>query len=195
METIVKKLNEIQKALKAPKNQKNNFGNYMYRNAEDILEAAKPLVHSKDCVITVDEEVFEIAGKLCMKSTAKLTDGKEFVSCVGLAFIDLNKKGMSSEQATGAASSYAKKYALGNLFAIDDTKDADSTNTHGKGESSANALKKPSNDKPTLNTKHTNWNQVLNALQTGKRSVEQLKESFQFDEKTYKILKTHEKLG
>jgi hypothetical protein len=184
METITNKLTSIQAKLSAPKNQYNSFGKYKYRNAEDIIESVKPLTYAEGCALIIDEEVFEIGGKLCMKSTAKLTDGKEFISCTGLAFIDLSKKGMSSEQATGAASSYAKKYALGNLFAIDDTKDADSIiQYHGNlnGEE--------------LKISHKAWDKALKALQTGETTVDKIGLKYKFTENSRNMLKTHEKLG
>lgn len=182
METITKKLISIQKGLKVPKSQFNKFGNYYYRSAEDILEAVKPVCHANGCVLTIDENINEVGSESLLKATATVTDGKERASSSGFAFIDLHKKGMDKPQATGAASSYAIKRALGNLFAIDDTKDPDATNDH------------KTSSKPVLNTKNENWNAALKALQDGKRTVDQLKESFSIPENIYKILKTHEKL-
>jgi hypothetical protein len=191
METIVKKLSKIQRFLVARKSQFNKFGKYYYRNAEDILESLKPLVYEENCSLLVDEEVLIIQDKLCMKSTVKLTDGKEHISCTGLAFIDLEKKGMSSEQATGAASSYAKKYALGNLFAIDDNKDADSQEPTDKEPEKPKA--------PELNPNHPKWKGAIKALKENETTIEKIKEVYFLTEASEKLLiaaiKTYEKLG
>jgi hypothetical protein len=124
---------KIQEELKAPKNQRNNFGNYNYRSAEDIIEAVKPIAHKYEMYLNVSDEVVEIGGRIYVKSTARLSDlnGNGF-SATGFAREEETKKGMDGAQITGAASSYARKYALNGLLAIDDTKDADATNTHGK---------------------------------------------------------------
>ena len=131
---ITNKLLLIQTELKAPKNQRNNFGNYNYRSAEDILEAVKPLAKKHKVVFKITDELKEIAGRPYIESTAKMidcTDPTMQVESVAQAIVDFNAKGMQDPQRTGAASSYAKKYAIGNLLLIDDTKDADATNTHG----------------------------------------------------------------
>ena len=111
-----------------------NFGNYNYRSAEDILEAVKPLAKKHKVVFKITDELKEIAGRPYIESTAKMidcTDPTMQVESVAQAIVDFNAKGMQDPQRTGAASSYAKKYAIGNLLLIDDTKDADATNTHG----------------------------------------------------------------
>ncbi len=123
-------LNKIQKELKAPKGQKNNFGNYKYRSCEDILEAVKPLLGTAVLIIT--DEIVLIGDRHYVKATAVLTDGDKQATSTAYAREPLDKKGMDLSQITGATSSYARKYALNGLFCIDDTKDADSTNTHGK---------------------------------------------------------------
>jgi hypothetical protein len=131
---ITNKLLLIQTELKAPKNQRNNFGNYNYRSAEDILEAVKPLAKKHKVVFKISDELKEIAGRPYIESTAKMidcTDPTMQIESVAQAIVDFNAKGMQDPQRTGAASSYAKKYAIGNLLLIDDTKDADATNTHG----------------------------------------------------------------
>ena len=119
----MKQLNKIQKELKAPKGQYNSFGNYNYRNAEDILEAVKPLLD--DAVLTVNDDVVLIGDRYYVKATATLKDGDETASVSAFARESFEKKGMDSAQVTGATSSYARKYALNGLFCIDDTKDAD----------------------------------------------------------------------
>jgi hypothetical protein len=129
----MKKLIEIQLALKAPKSQFNSFGKYKYRNCEDILEALKPLLAEKNCLLTITDEVKEIAGTIFIEATATIQadqDPAEKQSVKACAGIELSKKGMDLSQSFGASSSYARKYALNGLFLIDDTKDADATNDH-----------------------------------------------------------------
>ena len=152
---IQEKLLAIQIALKAHKGQVNTFGNYNYRKAEDIFEAVKPLLHELGCTLTLSDELvhFESSDELFtekltdskgkvhyyhaggdrfyIKATATLIYKEERESAVAYAREEENKKGMDGSQITGASSSYARKYALGGLFLLDDTKDSDATNTHG----------------------------------------------------------------
>lgn len=123
-------LNKIQKELKAPKNQFNSFGKYNYRNCEDILEAVKPLLG--DAILTISDEVVNIGNHNYVKATATIKNGDEIESTTAYAREALEQKGMNDSQLTGSTSSYARKYALNGLFCIDDTKDSDSTNKHGK---------------------------------------------------------------
>jgi len=116
----------IQSELKAPKNQFNSFGKYKYRSAEDILEAVKPLLFKYGCYLTFTERTEEIAGYLVLISKATICDGETTMSVEAPAGINPERKGMDIAQSFGSSSSYAKKYALGNLFLLDDTKDADS---------------------------------------------------------------------
>ena len=122
---------QIQKELKVPKNQMNKFGNYRFRSAEDIIEAAKPICHKHDCSLTISDEVVLIGDRIYVKAVATLhkKDG-DYIATTGYAREEEVKKGMDAAQITGSASSYARKYALNGLFAIDDTKDADATNEH-----------------------------------------------------------------
>ena len=191
MEKITKVLSSIQCELKAPKNQRNKFGNYNYRSAEDILEGLKPLLKKHGAAVKVNEAIEFIDNKILFKSLVELLLEGESIGTQGFAFVDLNKKGMSYEQATGAASSYAKKYALGNLFAIDDNKDPDSIENTPEPEKKTFNRKQPK--KIVLDSKHGQWNAVLNALQTGKRTVEQIKEKFDISEANEKILLAHQK--
>ena len=126
------KLLSIQKELKAPKGQFNDFGKYKYRSTEDILEAVKPLLVKHECILTVEDELVNIGERYYIKATAILrdTDKETIYSISGYAREEENRKGMDQSQITGTASSYARKYALNGLFLIDDTKDADSTNKH-----------------------------------------------------------------
>ena len=122
----MKELVKIQAELKAPKNQRNNFGKYNYRSCEDILEGLKPLLLDQDCYVTLNDDVVEIGGLLMIKATATITNVKgTAISVVAFAGVDPNKKGMDISQVFGSSSSYARKYALNGLFCIDDTKDAD----------------------------------------------------------------------
>lgn len=132
----MEQLLKIQQELNAPKNQYNSFGKYKYRSCEDILAAVKPILKEVQCTLTLSDEVIVVANRVYVKATATLnsvTDGKS-VSTTASAREDETKKGMDGSQITGTASSYARKYALNGLFAIDDTKDADATNKHGKDE-------------------------------------------------------------
>ncbi len=128
MSKINGKLLGIQHELKAPKNQRNNFGNYNYRNAEDILEAVKPLCYKWQATLTITDDIILVGDRFYVKATAKLMDIEDgsVVEVSALARESFDKKGMDSSQITGSASSYARKYALNGLFCIDDTKDADS---------------------------------------------------------------------
>lgn len=134
------RLINIQNKLKAPKNQKNTFGNYYYRSCEDILEAVKPLLQEEKLSLVISDEIINVGTRFYVKATAKLFDdtGKELVSTSANAREEETKKGMDASQITGSTSSYARKYALNGLFAIDDNKDADNTNTHDKKPSKTN---------------------------------------------------------
>lgn len=132
MENLKNKVAAIQKELKAPKNQTNNFGKYKYRSCEDILEAVKPLLSREGLVMTISDQILEAGNLVYVEATVKITDGEDVVSTTSAAGIDPTKKGMDIAQSFGASSSYARKYALNGMFLIDDTKDADATNTHGK---------------------------------------------------------------
>lgn len=137
---IQEKLLKIQTELKAPKGQFNSFGKYAYRNCEDILEALKPLLATVKASILLSDEVVLIGDRYYIKATAKLVDAEstEIIEVSAYAREDETKKGMDLSQLTGSTSSYARKYALNGLFAIDDTKDSDSTNKHGKEPTKAN---------------------------------------------------------
>jgi len=123
MKEVTLKLSKIQQNLKAGKNQKNEFGGYKYRSCEDILEAVKPLLG--ECTITITDDMKELAGRVYVEATASFTDGSNTITVTAFAREALSKKGMDEAQITGAASSYARKYALNGLLLIDDNKDAD----------------------------------------------------------------------
>ena len=134
MNNIQYKLLTIQSALKVNKSQYNDFGGYNYRSCEDILEAVKPLCVLHDVVLTVTDEMVQLGDRFYVKATAILSDSTDEIRVSSFAREALSKKGMDEAQITGSSSSYARKYALNGMFCIDDTKDADSTNKHGKDE-------------------------------------------------------------
>lgn len=138
---IYKKLFEVQQNLKAAKNQFNKFGGYNYRSCEDILTALKPLLNEQQVILLINDEVIEVGGKNYIKATARFIDIEtgESVENSALAREDEDRKKMDSPQITGSCSSYARKYALNGLFMIDDVKDSDATNKHGKDEPKAPA--------------------------------------------------------
>ena len=141
---INEKLATIQTKFKSKKSRFNSFGKYNFRSAEDILEATKPFLLELGVSVTINEQLNEVVGLPIMTSTATITDGKDFIEATAIVGVDLNQKGMNTPQQFGSASSYAKKYALGNLFLIDDTADSDATNDHGKKKFV------PKTSKPTL---------------------------------------------
>ena len=132
MKELNQKLAIIQTELKVKKSSYNSFGKYNFRKAEDILEAIKPFLIEHGVTVTINEEFIMTDPVPTIKSIATITDGKDSINATAIVGVDLGQKGMQTAQQFGAASSYGKKYALGNLFLIDDTADADSTNNHGK---------------------------------------------------------------
>lgn len=142
MQEFIKKVSKVQSELKAPKNQFNRFGNYAYRNAEDILESVKPLLSREGLVLTISDDIVQVGDRYYVKATATLTDGVNMLTNSALARESESEKGMQASQLTGSTSSYARKYALNGLLCIDDTKDADDLNKHGKDTSTTPAPKK-----------------------------------------------------
>tara|TARA_R110002072_G_scaffold50056_1_gene135446 strand:+ start:935 stop:1480 length:546 start_codon:yes stop_codon:yes gene_type:complete len=154
--TLHNKLVSIQSELKAPKNQFNSFGKYKYRSAEDILEAVKPLLLKNDVALTLTENTTDLAGYLVLTSTAIFTNGTDKIVVNAQAGINPQRKGMDIAQSFGASSSYAKKYALGNLFLLDDSLNVDS-----------NKEQTPTTKaKPVMTTDI--YNAMLEAINTGK---------------------------
>ena len=133
--TIYEKLSQIQTRFKSKKSRFNSFGKYYFRSAEDILEATKPFLLELGVTVTVNEELISTDPMPVIQTTATITDGDGTITATSVVGVDLNQKGMQAPQQFGSASSYAKKYALGNLFLIDDTQDSDATNNHGKAKS------------------------------------------------------------
>jgi len=134
-----KSLNEIlsfiQSNFKTEKGRFNSFGKYKYRSAEDILEAIKPYLTKFNVTIRINEEIVSFDTVPIVLSTATISNGTDAIHATALVGVDLAQKGMQTPQAFGSASSYGKKYSLGNLLLIDDTQDSDATNSHGKGSS------------------------------------------------------------
>ena len=145
MKKLNQKLAVIQTELKAKKSSYNSFGKYYFRKAEDILEAIKPFLLREGVTVRVNEDLIAESPPTLL-STATISDGEDFITATAVVGVDLQQKGMQTAQQFGAASSYGKKYALGNLFLIDDTADADSTNSHGKASQIMNKAKAKMND-------------------------------------------------
>ena len=134
--TIYEKLGAIQQALQAPKSQFNEFGKYKYRSCEDVLAAVKPLLDEHKCVLLLRDDLESKEGRVYIKATAQFFDAEStemYIEATAFAREEETKKGMDASQVTGAASSYARKYALNGLFCIDDNKDSDFTNHTPKG--------------------------------------------------------------
>lgn len=178
---IYEKLLKAQVELKAPKGQYNSFGKYKYRSCEDILEALKPVLDKLKLALFISDEIVEVGGsyKVSKKDETVESEGRKYVKATitlvniekpdeiietsALAREEETKKGMDGSQITGASSSYARKYALNGMFMIDDTKDSDSTNTHGKEEKTEDERKKNAIEEITklANTEDL-YNEVLN---------------------------------
>ena len=164
------KLLRVQSKLKAPKNQRNNFGKYNYRNCEDILEAVKPLLLEEGLTMTITDEVKELSGFMLVEATVFVFFEKDTLKVTAQAGIDPNRKGMDIAQSFGSSSSYARKYALNGMFLIDDTKDADATNqgqpTKVKPNATEEVLKNASKVNATIEQIKSKYN--LTSLQETK---------------------------
>jgi hypothetical protein len=150
-QTFQQRLINVQSRLKAHKSQYNSFGKYSYRNQEDILEAVKPLLAENGLTMTISDEILGDAfanSMLIIKAVVTISDGENSIAASACAGIDPNRKGMDIAQSFGASSSYARKYALNGLLLIDDTKDADATNTHGKDAPASMPTAKPASVAP-----------------------------------------------
>ena len=139
--TLNEKLASIQTELKCKKDKYNAFGKYNYRSAEGILESLKPFLLKNGVSVTINETLEELSGMLIMKSISSISDGVDSIQAVALVAVDMDQRGMNAPQKFGSASSYAKKYSLGNLFLIDDTADSDATNKHGKTKTAVSSSK------------------------------------------------------
>ena len=155
MKELNQKLAIVQTKLKTKKTSYNAFGKYYFRKAEDILEAVKPFLLEQGVSVTISEELLPYAIGVehpvpTLQSTATISDGENAIHATAVVGVDLNQKGMQTAQQFGAASSYGKKYALGNLFLIDDTQDADGSNDHGKKSKVITKIKEAA--KPAITT-------------------------------------------
>jgi len=160
-QTLNEKLATIQTKFKSKKSRFNSFGKYYFRSAEDILEATKPFLLELGVTVTIKEKLvkdyFEKTIPI-IKTTATISDGENAIHATALVGVDLNQKGMQTPQQFGSASSYGKKYALGNLFLIDDTQDSDASNTHGTTESKV---------KPTLDVGTDAFKKAVDYIKAG----------------------------
>lgn len=154
----MKELISIQSELKAPKSQFNKFGGYKYRKAEDILEAVKPLLAKQKCTLIITDDIVLVGNRTYVKATATIKNEKgEFETSTGWAREEETKKGMDASQITGASSSYARKYALNGLLAIDDNQDSDTTNDGQHQEAQQQAqIQQPTAQQPATTQYHTN---------------------------------------
>lgn len=214
--TFTEKVIDIQQRLNVPKNQKNKFGGYNYRSLEDILQAVKPLLKEHRLALYLTDEVKSVDGSYSWLGTketkdtdfteekydgmayieakALITDGSSETEALGQAGIEFNKKGMDLSQSFGASSSYARKYACNGLFGIDDNKDSDFTNTHGKGGSSKRTRKSSGDEKPkektSLNDKHKHWDRAKALVEKqGVDGVDKLLEVYNISDEVQKQLK------
>ena len=155
--TINEKLATVQTKFKSKKSRFNSFGKYNFRSAEDILEATKPFLLELGITVTINEQLNNAYEMPVLESTATISDGKDAIHATAIVGVDLNQKGMNVPQQFGSASSYAKKYALGNLFLIDYTADSDATNDHGKKATGTSVPKQPTltTQKDQANNKQT----------------------------------------
>lgn len=186
----MEELVQIQSDLKVPKSQFNKFGNYHYRNSEDILEALKPLLKLRSCSLLINDEVVLIGERYYIKATVELTNSAgESVKATGYAREALNKKGMDESQITGSTSSYARKYALNGLFAIDDNKDADSFDNRTKQDAKQQAPKQqaPKQQANSSGSSHIRtFGQLVGKLTNGGKQ-EQVKPLFAEISQTFNV--------
>ena len=149
MKELLQNLRSIQNELKAPKNNRNTFGNYNYRSAEDILEAVKPLLLTYKLTITISDKIVNLGDRYYIEATVTVYNDIDSISTTGIAREAEIKKGMDEAQITGSASSYARKYALNGMFAIDDTKDPDTDEHHNQTNQKDSEKKRPETDTTT----------------------------------------------
>jgi hypothetical protein len=167
--SLYEKLLRVQNKLSVPKKQKNDFGGYNFRSCEDIVEEAKPILEEEKLLLLLSDEIVQKGNRFYVKGVANLHDlenPKDKITVTAFAREQENKKGMDMAQITGAASSYARKYALNGLFAIDDNKDPDSTNKHGK------------NKKKKTSTKDTYINMIRKLYKANQQEVEPIITTF-----------------
>lgn len=195
------KMMTVRATLKAPKNRYNRFGKYRYRDAEGIQEAVKPLLLEYGLTMKITDEMVHIGDRYYIKATVLVTDGDKTELVTGYAREAASQKGMDEMQLTGATSSYARKYALNGMFLIDDTKDSDSTNTHGHDdpnevpeadvpeEAPAKPAEAEGSGKPELSPKHTKWAAAKKAFKAGEVTISQIKEVYYISEENMEEFK------
>jgi hypothetical protein len=176
----MKTLRRIQQELKCPKGSLNKFGNYKYRSAEQILESVKPLLQKHDALLLLSDEIIQVGNKLFLKASALISDDDGTIEVFGYAEMG-EHKGMSSEQCTGTASSYARKYALNGLFLIDET-ESDPDSKDNKKEESKNTEAK----KPTIQGER--FLKAVEAIRNGEFTAEELQAKFELNEVQQKAL-------
>ena len=180
--TLNEKLATIQTKFKSKKSRFNSFGKYNFRSAEDILEATKPYLLELGVSVTINEEIISFDPFPIMNSQATISDGDNAIHANAIVGIDLNQKGMQMPQKFGSASSYGKKYALGNLFLIDDTADSDATNSHGRASAAKN--------KETLTSKKDPaYNKAIDYVKAGGK-IEAIKAKYSLSKEIEAELKT-----
>lgn len=181
--SFVDKVIAIQLELKAPKNQFNSFGKYKYRSLEDIQTALKPHLAKHGLFMTFNDEIVELGGVIFVQSTCMVTDGKDKLETKAQAGIDPAKKGMDLAQCFGSSSSYARKYSCGGMWLIDDQKDSDATNTHGK-QSAPVKTKKSLTDAQFI--------RMCGAIQKGDFTIETAQKEYSLTDKQIVELKNIE---
>lgn len=174
--TVLDVLNEIVKNIEVPKGQYNKFGGYYYRSCEDIYNAVKKLL-PEGAVLRLEDDIVLIGERFYIKATAKLYYKGDFVTNTAYAREEESKKGMDGSQVTGAASSYARKYALNGLFLIDDVKDSDATNDHGKEAKPEPKAEKPKRTEPEIAMDGDEWRALQDELKNA-LTLDELKTSF-----------------
>jgi len=189
----MEKLIKLQRELKAPKSQKNNFAKYNYRSCEDILEAVKPLLDKHGLVLNITDSLGELCGIPYTEATASIFDPKKpdiVVTSKAQAGIGTEQKGMTIGQCFGASSSYARKYALNGLLLIDDNKDPDVTNNHSKTTPrKTTTVEKKAGDKKKVVAGTAEYNKLLEWIQTPKGSIEKALEMYDIDKATENIIR------
>lgn len=193
MDEFKARFSRVQTLLKAPKNLRNSFGNYNYRNAESILEAVKPFLTSENLLLTLNDDVQSFGERLFVKATATITDIKsnETISTSALAEIDAHK-GMSADQCVGCASSYARKYALNGLFLLDDTKDEDSDEFHKEQTAKAQKPKEEVTTDPNAKISKVQAGALLNRIGTDQALLELILASYKLTTINDMIIKDFE---
>jgi len=183
MEALIK----IQADLKAPKSQFNKHGKFTYRNAEDILEAVKPLLQRENVTLILTDDIVTVNDRFYVKATATIISKDKSISVYAFARETFERKGMDVAQITGAASSYARKYALNGLFLIDDTKDPDTTNT--QEQDTTNTQDSKTATKHTLNKQSPKWQSAIEYVAKTNATISQLRKYYEISSENFMLLR------